>query len=141
MKHLLKNNHISTGESSSFTSLARKTRWGDTDKKVFSPRPLPGAPFRRFRGPPMTFRSLTTQGVFALCLTFIMVCGTAHAEKARKDAPLPLAAMRELHGNRQSHIYHNPQCRYYNCKACTVILSSRREARERGFRPCKVCGG
>ena len=50
----------------------------------------------------------------------------------------PLAAA-VYHGNQESKIFHSPDCRHYSCKACTVKLSSRDEALNRGFRPCKVC--
>ncbi len=46
-----------------------------------------------------------------------------------------------LHGNYSSGIYHNAYCRYYNCKKCTVVFSSAKEAQKRGYRACKKCGG
>lgn len=52
-----------------------------------------------------------------------------------------LAEAAALHGNPNSRIYHNSGCRYYNCKACTVVFASAAEAKARGFRACKVCGG
>ncbi len=55
--------------------------------------------------------------------------------------PSIAGSAQELHGNAKSYIYHNSSCRYYNCKNCVVIFSSRREAEEAGFRACKVCGG
>ena len=33
------------------------------------------------------------------------------------------------------------RCRYFNCKACTVVFQSAEEARANGYRACKVCGG
>ena len=44
-------------------------------------------------------------------------------------------------GNANSRIYHNSRCKYFNCKACTVQLASPQDARAKGFRACKVCGG
>ncbi|SCM69957.1 Ada metal-binding domain-containing protein [Desulfovibrio sp. 86] len=44
-------------------------------------------------------------------------------------------------GNVKSRIYHNNGCKYFNCKACTVPLASPQEAKAKGFRACKVCGG
>lgn len=85
--------------------------------------------------------SRTCRSMFVLGLTFALFFGCAGTMTARELAPPPAAMGQKWHGNRQSRIYHNPSCRYYNCKSCTVVLSSRREARERGFRPCKVCGG
>ncbi|WP_246803911.1 Ada metal-binding domain-containing protein [Desulfosarcina cetonica] len=43
------------------------------------------------------------------------------------------------HGNVDSHIFHKPSCRYYNCKKCTKKFTSREDAIEAGYRPCKVC--
>ncbi|RJP78970.1 MAG: Ada metal-binding domain-containing protein [Desulfobacteraceae bacterium] len=43
------------------------------------------------------------------------------------------------HGNTQSRIFHQPSCRYYNCKKCTVEFTTREEAIAEGYRPCKVC--
>mgnify|MGYP001055646580 FL=1 len=43
-----------------------------------------------------------------------------------------------VHGNYKSRIYHNPPCRYFNCKACTVVFQSAKEARVNGYRACKV---
>jgi micrococcal nuclease len=44
-----------------------------------------------------------------------------------------------FHGNIDSKIFHNPGCRYYNGKNCTRIFHSKTEARQAGFRPCKIC--
>ncbi|WP_229591617.1 Ada metal-binding domain-containing protein [Pseudodesulfovibrio sediminis] len=49
------------------------------------------------------------------------------------------AASSVYHGNRNSHIFHQPACRYFNCKNCTVVFSSREQALNAGFRPCKIC--
>ncbi|MEZ7198189.1 Ada metal-binding domain-containing protein [Pseudodesulfovibrio karagichevae] len=49
------------------------------------------------------------------------------------------AASFTYHGNRDSHIFHRPGCRYYNCKHCVVNFASRQAALEAGYRPCKVC--
>ena len=44
------------------------------------------------------------------------------------------------HGNTQSKIFHAPGCCYYNCKKCSAVFSSRQEAIDAGYRPCKRCG-
>ena len=36
------------------------------------------------------------------------------------------------HGNTNSHIYHAPRCRYYNCKNCTKKFGSKEEAHKAG---------
>jgi len=43
------------------------------------------------------------------------------------------------HGNIKSHIFHQPDCRYYNCKNCTAIFNTRERAIAAGYRPCKIC--
>jgi len=43
------------------------------------------------------------------------------------------------HGNTKSKIFHSPNCRYYNCKNCTRVFNSRKEAIKAGYRSCKVC--
>ena len=45
------------------------------------------------------------------------------------------------HGNKNSKVYHAPGCRYYSCKNCTVSLSSKEEAAQKGFRPHSGRGG
>ncbi len=42
-------------------------------------------------------------------------------------------------GNNSSYKFHRVGCRYYNCKNCTFTFSSRDEAIEAGYEPCKVC--
>ena len=43
------------------------------------------------------------------------------------------------HGNRNSHVFHAPWCRYYSCKNCTVIFNSREDAIKGGYRPGGHC--
>ena len=42
-------------------------------------------------------------------------------------------------GNAQSLIFHATACRYFDCKNCTAVFSTRQEALNAGYRPCKVC--
>jgi len=44
-----------------------------------------------------------------------------------------------FHGNLNSRVFHGPGCRYYDCKNCTRIFSSRENASNSGYRPCRVC--
>lgn len=69
--------------------------------------------------------SLVLLLAFALNSGFVPV-STAHAAA-------------KLHGNKNSYIFHQPVCRYYDCKNCVVIFSSRDQAIASGFRPCKIC--
>jgi len=43
------------------------------------------------------------------------------------------------HGNRKSHVYHGSSCRYYNCKNCTKVFKSTKEADNAGYRPHNQC--
>ncbi len=43
------------------------------------------------------------------------------------------------HGNKKSKVFHKSSCRYYNCKNCTKIFYSRKEAIHAGYHPCKIC--
>ncbi len=45
----------------------------------------------------------------------------------------------EYHGNAKSKSLHKPDCRYYNCKSCTVIFSTINEAEAAGFQRCRIC--
>lgn len=44
-----------------------------------------------------------------------------------------------FHGNRQSHIFHNISCRYFNCRNCTAVFNSREDALKKGYKPCGIC--
>ena len=46
---------------------------------------------------------------------------------------------REYHGNISSHIFHAPDCKYFNCKKCTKIFQDRESAIKSGYRPCGFC--
>ena len=43
------------------------------------------------------------------------------------------------HGNESSKVFHKPSCRFYNCKNCTAVFSSRQAAIDAGYRPCGIC--
>jgi hypothetical protein len=43
------------------------------------------------------------------------------------------------HGNKSSMVFHKPICRFYNCKNCTAVFSSRQAAIDAGYRPCGIC--
>ena len=49
------------------------------------------------------------------------------------------AAQTAYRGNVQTGIFHQPSCRYFDCKKCTAVFDSRAAALQAGFRPCKVC--
>ena len=52
-------------------------------------------------------------------------------------SPPPVSGM--YHGNVQSKVFHRPGCRYYNCKNCTALFSTRQAALAAGYAPCGVC--
>jgi hypothetical protein len=74
----------------------------------------------------------------ALLLLLLAVGAAAEERPAGKDQAVAVAAA-EYHGNRNSHIFHRPGCRYYNCKNCVVYFATRQAALKAGFRPCKIC--
>ena len=43
------------------------------------------------------------------------------------------------HGNRRSNVFHQPSCKDFNCKNCTVLFQSRDEAIKAGYRACGGC--
>lgn len=43
------------------------------------------------------------------------------------------------HGNTRSHVFHGPGCKDYNCKNCTVVLGSVKEAVGAGYRAHQAC--
>jgi endonuclease YncB( thermonuclease family) len=42
-------------------------------------------------------------------------------------------------GNTESHVFHKPGCRNFNCPKCTVAFRDRQSAITAGYRPCGVC--
>ncbi|MFH0960013.1 MAG: thermonuclease family protein [Pseudomonadota bacterium] len=42
-------------------------------------------------------------------------------------------------GNVKSRVFHNPDCKDYNCPNCTAKFISPEEALKSGYRPCKLC--
>ena len=51
------------------------------------------------------------------------------------------AEAKSVYYNTNTQIYHNPNCKW--AKKCTknCIIIDDKDARARGGRPCKVCGG
>ncbi len=48
-------------------------------------------------------------------------------------------AAESYHGDVKSKIFHNPDCRDFNCESCVEIFETREDAIEIGYRPCKKC--
>ncbi len=44
-----------------------------------------------------------------------------------------------LRGNSQTRKFHTPDCRYFQCKACTQSFSSRNAALKAGYLACRLC--
>lgn len=42
--------------------------------------------------------------------------------------------------NSSTKVYHNKECRYFDCNACTVEFDSVEEAEKAGYKPCRLCG-
>lgn len=70
----------------------------------------------------------------SLFIIFLIICITSSITTG-------LATEQSIayHGNTKSKIFHKPDCRYYNCKNCTVQFMNRQEAVDAGYRPCKIC--
>lgn len=45
----------------------------------------------------------------------------------------------EYHGNTVSLVFHKPECKAFDCKNCTAIFASRRQAEGAGYTPCGTC--
>ena len=45
----------------------------------------------------------------------------------------------EYHGNVSSKVFHESDCKYFNCKKCTKIFQNRDSAVNAGYRPCGIC--
>lgn len=69
------------------------------------------------------------------------VASNAAGKLKQQEAYKESVSSGSLHGNTNSHIYHNAGCQYYNCKNCTSNFSSGDEARKAGYRACQKCGG
>jgi micrococcal nuclease len=56
---------------------------------------------------------------------------------ARTGAPQETAG--SYHGNMSSMAFHQPDCKHFNCKNCTVPFNTRDEAISDGYHPCGMC--
>ncbi len=45
----------------------------------------------------------------------------------------------EYHGNVSSHVFHESNCKHFNCKSCTKIFQDRKSAVDAGYKPCGIC--
>jgi len=43
------------------------------------------------------------------------------------------------HGNINSHIFHAPNCKHFNCKNCIKVFQNRELAVNAGYKPCGIC--
>jgi len=73
-----------------------------------------------------------TRIIVSTVFLILFLCPTVWAETEEGKATGTI-----YHGNSKSRVYHGPGCRYYNCKACTVILKSEKEAKTKGFKKCR----
>ena len=80
-----------------------------------------------------------------LLLALLLCAPTAWAQSVDQSKSKPGPAMRTsqtevvYHGNVRSKKFHRPSCRYYDCKNCTARFTSREQAIQAGYVPCKVC--
>lgn len=47
---------------------------------------------------------------------------------------------KQYSGNSSTKVYHNKECRYFDCITCTIGFDSKEEAEKAGYTPCKLCG-
>ena len=61
--------------------------------------------------------------------------------QAHRQAPLPEPGgpALPLHGNAQSHVYHRPGCPQYDCRQCTRVFRTEKDAMAAGYRPGGCC--
>lgn len=52
---------------------------------------------------------------------------------------VPSSSRAEYHGNRSSHVFHAPSCRYFDCAKCTIVFATVQAALDAGYRPCGSC--
>lgn len=65
------------------------------------------------------------------------------ASRAKKDRTQTqeLAANARYSGNVKTRKFHNPGCRFYNCRDCVRSFNSRNDALAAGYDACGKCGG
>lgn len=44
-----------------------------------------------------------------------------------------------VRGDVKSMVFHQPGCRYFDCKNCTKAFLDRHEALKAGYKPCGIC--
>ncbi len=76
-----------------------------------------------------------------LCLLLTVPAFSAETLPMSRTTSQATGISRIVHGNVKSKIYHNASCKYFTCKACTAVFPTAADARTRGYRACKVCGG
>lgn len=105
-------NDASLGELEEGARVARKGLWRD-------PVPMP----------PWDWRVEKRRGV-----------ADTPTEKTNASTPTsPTSTATPFHGNSRSGVFHQSSCKDYNCKNCTITLSSRDQAINSGYRPCGMC--
>ena len=77
--------------------------------------------------------------IAALTLALALISTPVISATLMLPSPPDMASEIIYHGNTQSKILHEPECRYYNCKACTRKFASKEAAIKAGYRGCKVC--
>jgi micrococcal nuclease len=59
--------------------------------------------------------------------------------RATLRAQTPSRIGTAFHGNTSSHIFHAAGCKNYNCRNCTVVFSSAKQAEAAEYRPARDC--
>ncbi|WP_136797467.1 thermonuclease family protein [Desulfosediminicola ganghwensis] len=48
-------------------------------------------------------------------------------------------ANRSYSGNVNSRVFHGSDCKHYDCKNCLESFTDRNQAKNKGYKPCKIC--
>ena len=59
--------------------------------------------------------------------------GKRSVDNEKEEAP------NVYHGNTSSHVFHEPGCRYFDCKNCVKSFETREQAIKAGYEPCGIC--
>lgn len=74
-----------------------------------------------------------------ICLLLYPAGGFA-AQGKNTEAPVVKQEMR-YSANVKTKKYHNPRCRFYDCRDCAKFFKSPSAAKKAGYEPCGKCGG
>ena len=75
------------------------------------------------------------------CFGIFHQCGGIRS--ADNDIPLQIGSLglqcKLVRADIKSKTFHQPGCRYFNCRYCTKAFPGRHEAIKAGYVPCELC--